>query len=124
MKQLTFETLIAVFEELYGPALFWTLVGVAALITAGYLYVLIRDHKMSMRRFLWAQLSMPFGATAAVLFVQAVTHSDFRDLGGPVDWIVMLAVAVLGAGGSAILVYTLQSLLRTSPFVIRRRSSL
>ncbi|MFZ5735313.1 hypothetical protein BJ123_111126 [Rhodopseudomonas thermotolerans] len=124
MKQLSFETLIAVFEELYGPALFWTLVGVAALITAGYLYVLIRDHKMSMRRFLWAQLSMPFGAIAAVLFVQAVTHSDFRDLGGPVDWIVMLAVAVLGAGGSAILVYTLQSLLRTSPFVIRRRSSL
>ncbi|NEW87441.1 MULTISPECIES: DUF5368 domain-containing protein [Rhodopseudomonas] len=124
MKQLTFETLIAVFEELYGPALFWTLVGVAAVITAGYLYVLIRDHKMSMRRFLWAQLSMPFGAIAAVLFVQAVTHSDFRDLGGPVDWIVMLAVAVLGAGGSAILVYTLQSLLRTSPFVIRRRSSL
>jgi drug/metabolite transporter (DMT)-like permease len=124
MKQLSFETLIAVFEELYGAALFWTLVGVAALITLGYLYVLIRDHKMSMRRFLWAQLSMPFGAIAAVLFVQAVTHSDFRDLGGPVDWIVMLAVAVLGAGGSAILVYTLQSLLRTSPFVIRRRSSL
>ncbi|ABD05637.1 conserved hypothetical protein [Rhodopseudomonas palustris HaA2] len=123
MKQLSFETLIAVFEELYGATLFWTLVGIAGLITLGYLYVLIRDHKMSMRRFLWAQLSMPFGAVAAVLFVQAVTHSDFRDLGGPVDWIVMLGVAALGAGGSAILVYTLQSLLRTSPFVIRRRSN-
>lgn len=124
MKTLTFDTMIAVFEELYGATLFWSMVAVAALITFGYLYVLIRDRAMSMRRFLWAQLSMPFGAVAAVLFVQAITHSDFRDLGGPIDWIVVLGVAALGAGGTAILVYTLQSLLRSSPIVIRRRSSL
>lgn len=112
MKDLTFGTLIAVFEEMFGRGLFWTMVAVAAVITVLYLYVLIRDRAMSMRKFLFAQLSMPFGALAAVLFVQGVTHSGFGDIGGPVDVIVLLGVAVMGAVGLAILVYTAQSLFR------------
>jgi len=55
---------------------------------------------------------MPIGAIAAVLFVQAVTNSGFGDIGGPIDVIVLLAVAAMGAVGIAILVYTMQSLLR------------
>ena len=112
MKELTVETLIAVFEEIFGRGLFWAMVLAALVVTAAYLYVLIRDRAMSMRKFLWAQLSMPFGAIAAVLFVQAMTHSHFRDIGGPVDAIVLLGVAGLGAVGAAILVYTAQSLFR------------
>jgi uncharacterized membrane protein YhaH (DUF805 family) len=112
MKQLTLETLIAVFEEIFGRGLFWAMVVAAVVITAAYLYVLIRDRAMSMRKFLWAQVSMPFGAVAAVLFVQAMTHSHFRDIGGPIDVIVLLGVAVMGAVGAAILVYTAQSLFR------------
>ena len=112
MKELTFGTLIAVFEEIFGRGLFWTMVALALLVTAAYLYVLIRDRAMSMRKFLWAQLSMPFGAILAVIFVQQMTHSGLRDIGGPIDVIVLLGVAVLGAVGGAILVYTLQSLLR------------
>lgn len=115
MKELTFGTMIAVFEEIFGRGLFWVMVGVAALVTLAYLYVLVRDRAMSARKFLLAQLSMPFGAIAAVLFVQAVTSSGFRDLGGPIDVIVLLGVAVLGAVGSAILVYTAQSLFRGKP---------
>jgi len=115
MKELTFETLIAVFEEIFGRGLWWFMVFLAVVITALYLYVLIRDRSMSMRKFLWAQLSMPFGAIAAVLYVQAITNSHFRDIGGPIDVIVLLGVATLGAGGSAILIYTIQSLvLRTT----------
>lgn len=112
MKDLTFGTLIAVFEEMFGRGLFWAMVLVAAVITVLYLYVLIRDRAMSMRKFLYAQLSMPFGAIAAVLFVQGVTHSGFGDIGGPVDVIVLLGVAAMGAVGLAILVYTAQSLFR------------
>lgn len=115
MKELTFGTLIAVFEEMFGRGLFWAMVATAAVITLLYVYVLIRDRSVSMRKFLWAQLSMPFGALAAVLFVQAMTHSRFSDLGGPVDLIVILGVAVLGAVGLAILVYTLGSLFRRQP---------
>ncbi|WP_374328233.1 DUF5368 family protein [Paracoccus pantotrophus] len=49
-----------------------------------------------------------------MIFVQQMTHSGLRDIGGPVDVIVLLGVAVLGAVGSAILIYTIQSLLRPS----------
>ncbi|MCL3882561.1 DUF5368 domain-containing protein [Marivita sp. GX14005] len=110
MQDLTFETLIAVFEEIFGTALFWLMVVAAVAITAGYLYVLIRDREMSMRKFLLAQLSMPVGALVAVLIVMLATHSHLRDIGGPIDVVVLLGVAALGAVGMAILVYTLQSL--------------
>lgn len=112
MEQLTFETLLAVFEEIFGRGLFWAMVTAAVVVTLAYLYVLIRDRSMSMRKFLLAQLSMPIGAVAAVVFVQVMTHSHLRDIGGPIDVIVLLGVAVMGAIGIAILVYTVQSLIR------------
>ena len=112
MKDLTFETLLAVFEEMFGRSLFWVMVVAAVLITLAYLYVLIRDRAVSMRKFLLAQLSMPFGAVAAVIFVQWITNSGLRDIGGPVDVIVLLGVAAAGAVGFAILVYTVQAVLQ------------
>ena len=112
MKHLTLETLIAVWEEMFGRGLFWAMAVLAIAITAAYAFVLLRDRKLSMRKFLLAQVSMPFGAVAAVLFVQGITSSGFRDLGGPIDVLVLLAVAAAGAVGLAILVYTAQSLLR------------
>ena len=111
MKELTFGTLIAVFEEIFGQGLFWAMVVAAGLVTLAYLFVLIRDRSVSWRKFLLAQLSMPFGAIAAVVFVMAMTDSHLRDIGGPIDLIVLLGVAAMGAVGAAILVYTLQSLL-------------
>jgi uncharacterized membrane protein YhaH (DUF805 family) len=112
MEQLTFGTMIAVFEEIFGGVLFWAMVVVAVVVTGAYIYVLIRDRSVSLHKFLLAQLSMPFGAVAAVVFVQAMTHSHLRDIGGPVDVIVLLGIAAVGAVGLAILVYTAQSLIR------------
>ncbi|HEV8036655.1 DUF5368 domain-containing protein [Yoonia sp.] len=112
MKDMTFGTMLAVFEEIFGIGLFWTMVVVAVLVTAGYIYVLIRDHSISWRKFLLAQLSMPVGAILAVWFVLMVTSSKLRDLGGPIDMIVFLGIALAGAIGTAILVYTIQSLIR------------
>lgn len=115
MNELSFETLLAVFEEIFGPVLFWALVAVAAAVTLAYIFVLVRDRAVSWRKFLWAQLSMPFGAMAAVLFLQSLTDSGFSDLGGPIDVILMLAVAIAGAIGLAILVYTLEALFFRRP---------
>jgi hypothetical protein len=111
MNELTLETLVAVFEEMFGTILFWAMVAVAVVVTLAYLYVLIRDHAISWRKFLWAQVSMPFGAVLAVWFVMWATDSRLADIGGPIDVIVLLGVALLGAVGLAILVYTLESLL-------------
>ena len=110
MQDMTFGTLIAVFEEIFGRGLFWTMVATAVLVTLAYIYVLVRDRSVSWRKFLLAQVSMPFGAVAAVVFVQVMTHSHLRDIGGPIDVIVLLGVAAMGAVGTAILVYTAQSL--------------
>jgi drug/metabolite transporter (DMT)-like permease len=113
MKDLTFETLIAVFEEIFGRGLFWAMVAAAVLVTLAYLFVLIRDRAVSWRKFLFAQLSMPVGAVLAVWFVMVMTKSHLSDIGGPVDIIVFLGIAVAGAIGMAILVYTLEALLGT-----------
>jgi drug/metabolite transporter (DMT)-like permease len=113
MKDLTFETLIAVFEEIFGRGLFWIMVAAAALVTLGYLYVLIRDRAVSWKKFLTAQLSMPVGAILAIWFVMVMTESSLSDLGGPVDLIAFLVIGAMGAIGMAILVYTVESLLGT-----------
>ncbi len=112
MKDMTFGTILAVFEEIFGRGLFWTMVVAAALVTAAYIFVLIRDHSISWRKFLLAQLSMPVGAILAIWFVLVMTSSQLSDLGGPVDIIVILGIAGAGAIGIAILVYTIQSLIR------------
>jgi hypothetical protein len=114
MEEFKLSTFLAVFEEMFGMGLFWAMVAVAAVITLAYLYVLIRDRSMSMRKFLLAQLSMPFGGVAAVAFVLAVTKSKLSDIGGPIDLIVLLGVFAAGAVGFAILVYVVQSLVRGS----------
>lgn len=113
MEELTFGTMIAVFEEIFGRGLFWIMVAVAVLVTLGYLYVLIRDRAVSWKKFLFAQLSMPVGAVLAVWFVMVMTESHLSDLGGPIDIIVFLGIALVGAIGMAILVYTLEALLGT-----------
>ena len=111
MEQQTFETMIAVNEEIFGRGLVWTMVAAAVVVTIAYLYVLIRDREVSWKKFLWAQVSMPVGAILAVWFVMFMTKSRLTDLGGPVDIIVLLGIAAMGAVGMAILVYTLESLL-------------
>jgi hypothetical protein len=111
MKEMTLQTLLAVFEDMFGFWLFWGLVVTAAVITALYLYVLIRDRKVGWKKFLVAQIFMPVGAVLAVAFVMVITHSHLSDIGGPIDVIIFLGIAALGAVGIAILVYTAQSLI-------------
>lgn len=115
MEDMTFGTMIAVFEEVFGRWLFWLMVAAAVAITLAYFYVMIRDRHVGWRKFLVAQLFMPVGAVAAVWLVLRVTDSRLGDMGGPIDWIVILGVAVTGAVGLAIFVYTIQSLLWRMP---------
>jgi hypothetical protein len=107
MKELTFETLIAVFEEMFGAGLFWAMVVAAVLVTAAWIYVLVRDRALGMKQFVIAQLFMPVGAVAAIWFVMVMTNSRLVDIGGPVDVIIFLGVAAMGAIGAAVLVYVI-----------------
>ncbi|WP_428698089.1 DUF5368 domain-containing protein [Stappia sp.] len=111
MKELTLSTLLAVFEEIFGTALFWALVVTALIVTLAFVYVLLRDRKLVGSRLLRAELTAPLGAIAAILFVLTITSSGLSDLGGPVDAIVMILIGALGAVGLTILAYVAQAVI-------------
>ena len=123
MEEFSLRTFLAVFEEMFGTVLFWALVATAILFTLAWIYVLFRDRALSFRKYLVAQLSMPFGAVAAVAFVLWITSSRLGDIGGPIDWLVLLGVAAVGAVGLSIVVYVVQSLGRGSRLPSGPRSS-
>lgn len=110
MKELDPAVFVAVFQEMLGGPLFWLLAAGIALTTLAFLYVLIRDRGLTSRRFLGAEALGLAGGAAAVLSMQAITNSGFRDVGGPIDWLLVALIFVLGAVGTTLLVYTLWSL--------------
>jgi hypothetical protein len=111
MQELDFGTLIAVFEEIFGPFVFWTMVAVAALVTVLFVYVVVRDRAILSARFLRAELLAPIGAVAAVWFVLYMTDSALTDVGGPIDVVVLILIGLAGAVGITLLAYVALALL-------------
>lgn len=110
MNELTFGTLIAVFEEMFGRGLFWGLVAACIVVAALFIFVVIRDSKIEARRLVRAELWAPVGAALGIWFVFFITNSNFADIGGPIDVIVLILIGVGGAVGMTILAYIAQSL--------------
>lgn len=112
MKELTLTTLIAVFEEIFGRAVFWALVLLAAAITVLFLMTLIRERGLLSRAFLHAQLWFPVGAVGMIWFVMWITNSRLVDIGGPIDWIMLLALGAWGGVGAVMWVYVIGGVFR------------
>jgi len=104
MKELDIGTLIAVFQEMLGPWL-WIGLAVAALATLAFVYVVVRDRGFVPARLVWSELVAILGGAAAVLIMQAVTHSGFGDIGGPIDWVLVALIFAAGAFGTVIGAY-------------------
>ena len=111
MKDLDLATLVAVFQEMLGWT-FWPLVALAALATLSFLRVLLRDRALIARRLVWAEVLGLFGGLAAVFIMFTVTSSGFADLGGPVDWLLVLGIFGFGTIGTALGLYAALGLLR------------
>jgi hypothetical protein len=111
MKDLELSVFLAVFEEMLGP---WLWVGLAATVLAAvaFAFVLLRDRGIRPRRLVWSEVAALGGGVAAVLVMQAVTHSGFRDIGGPIDWVLGIAIFVAGALTVLVATYALLGLLR------------
>jgi hypothetical protein len=105
MKELTFSTLLAVFEEMFGRWLFWALVVLALAVVVALAVVLLRERRLQARRLILAELIGIGGGIAAVWLVQIVTSSRLADLGGPVDAIVILGIWITGAFAALIASY-------------------
>ncbi|MCU0985348.1 MAG: DUF5368 domain-containing protein [Acetobacteraceae bacterium] len=111
MKELDIGTLIAVFHEMLGP---WLYVAAAAAViaTLAFLWVLVRDRGIVSGRLIWSEVLGIAGGVAAVLVMHAVTNSGFRDIGGPIDWVLTALIFLAGAVGTVVGAYALMGLLR------------
>lgn len=115
MQELEIGVFVSVFVEMLGPVLFWLLVLAILVVTAAFVWVLIRDRGLDSRRLVRAQVVGLVGGLAAILFMQWITNSGFRDIGGPVDLLLVALIFVLGAIGAAILAYTVQAVVLGEP---------
>lgn len=96
---------VAVFQEMMGPLLFWVLAIGAVVVTIAFLFVLIRDRGIIARRFVWSEVLGIAGGFGAVWAMQVITHSGLRDIGGPIDWVLVASIWVMGAVGTTLLAY-------------------
>jgi hypothetical protein len=111
MKDLDLATLIAVFQEMLGPWLY-VVAAAAVLATIAFFWVLLRDRGIVSGRLVWSEVLGLAGGVAAVLIMHAVTSSGFRDIGGPIDWVLTALIFLAGAAGTMVGVYALLGLAR------------
>ncbi len=109
MDQLSFNTLIAVLEEMFGQAVFWAMAAVAVLVLIAFVYVLIR-RPVSSRAVLLCEIIGVVAGVGGVYFVFAVTGSAVVDVGGPIDVIMVALIWLVSAIGAGMLAFTLLGL--------------
>lgn len=112
MQNIAFETLWAIFGAMLGVWL-WPLVIAVALLTLLFFLLLIKEKRIVGKRFIHSQIFGIFGGILALWGILFLSESRLGDAGGPIDWLVIIAVYLLGAFGSAILYYTASGWLRT-----------
>lgn len=110
MKDLDPAVFVAVLQEILG-GFFWPLVAFVVLGAIAFLYVLARDRTLVSARFVWSELVGLAGGVFAIWFTFAITNSDFADIGGPIDWVLLIVLFVLGAIGGTIASYVVLGLL-------------
>jgi len=100
---------VAVLYEMLGPLL-WVIVLGSVIATLAFFWLLIRDRGLVSRRFVMSELVGIAGGFGAVLLMQLITHSRLVDVGGPVDWLLVALIWLIGAGGTTVVIYDLWGL--------------
>jgi len=108
MKDLNPIVFWAVFQEMLGPWL-WVVIAASVVATIAFVWVVIREGRLSSRRLVWSEVAGLAGGVAALLIMMAVTNSRFADLGGPIDWLLAVSIFALGFVGSIVGVYAFLS---------------
>lgn len=110
MKDLEIWTLVAVFQEMLGWAV-WPIAAFCVLAPLGLAIVLLHDRGIVAGRMLRAELLGLLGGVVAVTAMFAVTSSSPADLGGPIDWLLAIVIFAAGGIGTAIGGYVAMGLL-------------
>ncbi|TCT04617.1 DUF5368 domain-containing protein [Aquabacter spiritensis] len=111
MKDLDPAILFSVLQEILG-GLFWPLVAGALLAGLAFLVVLVRDRRLVSDRFLMSELIGLAGGVFAIWLAFVVTDSNFADIGGPIDWVLLIVLFALGGVGGTLCAYLLLALVR------------
>ncbi len=114
MEEVTIGAIIAIFEAMFGAFLFWFLVILAIAMVTFIIVLKVRNKRFKSEHYLWAKIAAPIGAIFAVLFMMWFNNSGFHDLGGPIDVILVLFLAIGGAIAAAMVAYLAQYLKDTS----------
>ena len=105
MNDAEFTMLAAVLQEMLG-VFFWPLFVATVVLTLLFFLLLIKERQVLSRRLLWAEVCGFFGGWLALWLLALLSSSRFTDAGGPVDWLIICAVYLIGFIGTAILFYT------------------
>jgi hypothetical protein len=89
----------------------WVLFAVAAIGLALFAWVLVRDRGMKGTRFMFAEIVGVIGGFVALAIMWSVTHSSVSDIGGPIDWVLVALIWLIGGIGGGVLAYAAQGLL-------------
>ncbi|WP_372617032.1 DUF5368 domain-containing protein [Falsiroseomonas sp.] len=95
MKDLDLFVFVAVFQEMLG-AFLWIGLGAVALVALLFVWLLLRERGMAAGRLVRSELVGLVGGVLAILVMQAVTHSGFSDIGGPIDWVLVALIWLAG----------------------------
>ncbi|HEV7264024.1 MAG TPA: DUF5368 domain-containing protein [Falsiroseomonas sp.] len=95
MQDLDLFVFIAVFQEMLGVFL-WLGVGAVALVALLFVWLLLQERGVGAGRLVRSELVGLVGGVLAILVMQAVTHSGFADIGGPIDWVLVALAWVAG----------------------------
>ncbi|MBL8574803.1 MAG: DUF5368 domain-containing protein [Hyphomicrobiaceae bacterium] len=109
MKEISLATLISVFTEMMG-FWFWVLIAFSVIGLIAILFVLVKERGLKATRFVSSELVGLLSGFVAIWIALTVTQSSLADIGGPIDWVLMVVIYVLGAIGGTIGAYVVQGL--------------
>ena len=113
MNDAEFTMLAAILQTMLG-VFFWPLLIAIIALTVLFVLLLFKERQINSRRLLWAQVCGFFGGWLALWLMAVLSRSRFSDAGGPIDWLIISAVYLIGFIGTAIFYYTLSGWSRSA----------
>ncbi len=114
MSELDLAVFWSVFVEMLG---FWLyiIIAVAVVTTILFIRAVLQEQGLDFRRFVMSQALGLAGGLAALFFMWWITNSSIRDVGGPIDALLVVGIYLLGWAGATMLFYAVSGLMRSRP---------
>lgn len=106
MQEFDPVVLLAIAKEMLSAPLLWGLIVISILGTVAFLLLLVRERGFVANRMLTCQMLGLLGGVVALAIMAKASSSGYTDAAGPIDWIFIAAVFLLGTIGTTIIAYS------------------